>query len=322
MALEALSSIPINPLACIADQCTGTLLFEPASAKYKRTHATRLEAKRQELKGLGCKITDIDGTISEASLSVFYMKAANYRAALGEEGLPLCKRSNPELPITGAPLVQESPPTVMIALGSGSVAEEEIDTLGAVFLDRGFDILTFNYSGHGESAGKPSEMDCYCNVYDIYLHAITVLEIPTEKLVGCGNSLGGATILAALDLDASIPLILDRTFSEMGDVCASFVPGFLKGAVKYLVKNSIPYDSVSKIEKATGDVLILRGTGDSLIPTDCAAKLKDAAGSQATVLDVSGEHAMIMGPTWETEKADQDAFSAALEEMTLSRKSK
>ncbi len=316
----SVSSAPNNILSITLEAALQSALFSPSSKSYKLAHASRLAVQRDRLELLGCKIFNVEARISAVSLSVFYLSAADYRTALGEDAPPLSVLAG--IPITGAPISQESPATVIISNGSGSVAEDEIFTLGALFLDRGFNILSYNYSGHGQSTGEPSERGCYANIHDVYNYALHTLHIPKKKLFACGNSLGGAVTLALLDKDPEIPLILDRTFSTMLDIFASFVSKEVGTLTKWLFAESTIYNSLDKIAKATGEILIVSGAKDSLVPKICGEKLKAAAGDHATLLPLSGEHSTALGATWETEEADQDAFSAALEEMTLDRSAK
>jgi len=136
----------------------------------------------------------------------------------------------------------------------------------------GVAVLIFDYPGYGQSSGVPSEDGCYAAgdaAYD-WLHQVA--QVPPERIILYGGSLGGGI---ATDLASRRPhwaLVLVATFTSFPDIAQTRFP-WLPG--RWLVRNR--YDNIGKISHCRGPVFIAHSPQDSLIPYAQGERLFEAA---------------------------------------------
>jgi fermentation-respiration switch protein FrsA (DUF1100 family) len=133
-------------------------------------------------------------------------------------------------------------------------------------------VLIFDYPGYGKSQGKPSEAGCYAAADTAYDWLRRGPNIPGERILLFGGSLGGGV---AVDLASRKPhraLILAKTFTSMPDVGKSLYPWL---PVRWLMRNR--FDSLAKIKQCRGPVIITHGTADGLIPFSQGERMFAAA---------------------------------------------
>jgi len=136
----------------------------------------------------------------------------------------------------------------------------------------GESVLIFDYPGYGRSEGKPGETGCYAAADAAYDWLTQVQQIPPEKILLFGESLGGgvATDLAVRRQQRA--LILFKTFTSIPDVARQHT---LSSACASLVHNQ--FDSLAKIGRCRAPVFIAHGDLDQLVPFSEAQKLYKAA---------------------------------------------
>ena len=138
--------------------------------------------------------------------------------------------------------------------------------------DRDTAVLLIDYPGYGRSGGKPSEAGCYAAADAAYDWLVNEKEVPPERVLLYGESLGGAI---AIDVAARRPyraLIVVSSFTSFPDIAQAHMP-FLPA--RYFVKNK--FDSLSKIGRCPGPVFIAHGTADGLVPFSQGERLFAAA---------------------------------------------
>jgi fermentation-respiration switch protein FrsA (DUF1100 family) len=136
----------------------------------------------------------------------------------------------------------------------------------------GESVLIFDYPGYGRSEGKPSETGCYAAADAAYDWLTQVAQIPPERILLFGESLGGGV---ATDLASRRPeraLILIKTFTSVPDVARAHT---LSSASAPLVHNQ--FDNLEKIGKCHCPVFIAHGDRDHLVPFAEGQKLYKAA---------------------------------------------
>lgn len=125
----------------------------------------------------------------------------------------------------------------------------------------GLPVLIFDYPGYGRSGGTVSEAGCYAAADAAYDWLTRIKQIPPEKVVLYGDSLGGGV---AVDLASRRPhraLVLVNTFTSIPDVATKLYPWL---PVRWLMRNR--FDSGGKIGRCKQPVLIAHGTADRLVP--------------------------------------------------------
>jgi len=308
-----------GPLHKMVDTAVGHTLFfqnRPSSKTDEKIESLR-EYHTYFEKNFGGKELKIETRLEGVTLSGYHLSAKAYRKTR-EGKAPLSEVLENQQIIDKAPRKLAHPKTVILTMGAGQLFEGFTEYF-INYLDRGFDVISFNYNGHGLSEGIPTERGLYENAQDVYLFAVNRLNISENQLVGAGFSLGGATILSLVEVNPSIPLILDRTFSSMENVLTRYAPKGLKWMAKGLSNRYLAFNSIKRIEKAAGPLLIMRADKDEVLPKDCPLKLYERKlqtmrpGQKVTFLDVSGYHNFAVDQAvWVHNPDDQKAFDKAL----------
>jgi acetyl esterase/lipase len=132
--------------------------------------------------------------------------------------------------------------------------------------------LLFDYPGYGRSGGKPSEAGCYAAGDAAYDWLRQQAQVPAERIVLYGVSLGGgiATDLAVRRPHWALVLVSGFTsFPDMAEVKFPWLP------CRWLVHNQM--DNLHKIGSVPGPVFITHSRSDALIPFAQAKRLFAAA---------------------------------------------
>jgi uncharacterized protein len=153
-------------------------------------------------------------------------------------------------------------------------------------------VLIFDYPGFGRSDGDPSEAGCYEAADAAYDWLTRAQQVPPERLLIFGKSLGGGV---AIDLASRRPhraLILAKTFTSMPELAQHLCPVL---PARWLAHNR--FDNLAKIPLCTRPVFITHGDCDSLVPFAMGERLFEAAGQPKQFFRMAGcEHNDAMSP--------------------------
>lgn len=133
-------------------------------------------------------------------------------------------------------------------------------------------VLIFDYPGYGQSAGKPTEAGCYAAADAMADWLTQTKNIPAERIILYGKSLGGGV---ATDLAVRRPhraLVMVKAFTSVPDMAQSlywFLPA------RWLVRNR--FDNVEKLPRCSRPVAIIAAEHDELMPLWMGQKLFEAA---------------------------------------------
>ncbi|OQA57062.1 MAG: haloalkane dehalogenase [Candidatus Omnitrophica bacterium ADurb.Bin277] len=154
----------------------------------------------------------------------------------------------------------------------------------AVFLNRlGLNVFMFDYRGYGKSRGRPSENGFYRDAQAAYDYLVG-RGIPAGKVIGYGESIGGAV---AVDLAVSRPmkaLILENTFTNIKDMVAIHMP-FVPSRIL-----ASRYDSIQKIKGLKIPKLIIQSRRDEIVPFEMGRTLFEAGAPPREFLEIRGDH--------------------------------
>jgi hypothetical protein len=145
-------------------------------------------------------------------------------------------------------------------------------------------VLIFDYPGYGRSAGRPSEAGCCAAADAAYDWLTGVRQVPPERVLLFGESLGGGV---AVDLASRRPhraLVVVKTFTALPDVAAHLYPWI---PVRWLMRNR--YDNLAKIGRCRGPVFVAHGTADGLVPFVQGERLFAAAAEPKRFLRLEGD---------------------------------
>jgi fermentation-respiration switch protein FrsA (DUF1100 family) len=136
-------------------------------------------------------------------------------------------------------------------------------------------VFAFDYRGYGKSRGSPSEAGILADAHAAQRWLAERTGLKPDEIVIMGRSLGGSVAVDLAANNGARGLILQNTPSSMPDAAANlywFVP------VHWLMKNR--YDSLAKIGRYQGPVLLSHGTADTLVPIALGRKLFEAVKSE------------------------------------------
>lgn len=144
------------------------------------------------------------------------------------------------------------------------------------FLELGWDVLAVDYRGYAENPGAPSEEAIAADAHQIWSYSRSHLGYGAERIVLCGQSLGGgvAVRLAAELCELPHPpqspagVILRGTFSSLRDAGRHLYPWL---PVSWLLREHYP--SRERIRKIQCPILVIHGQRDRVIPFSQAEEL-------------------------------------------------
>jgi len=141
----------------------------------------------------------------------------------------------------------------------------------------GFAVFAYDYRGYGTSGGTPSESNAYRDIDTAYDYLTTKLNVPTQKIIVYGRSVGGGPTVDLASRKSVAGLIVESTFTKA-----------------FLVVTRIPivpfdkFGNIDKIKRVRCPVLVIHGTGDSVIPFSHGQQLFAAANEPKRFLWVEG----------------------------------
>jgi fermentation-respiration switch protein FrsA (DUF1100 family) len=163
---------------------------------------------------------------------------------------------------------------------AGNASHRLPNAAGLVAL--GTSVLLLDYRGYGLSDGRPSEDGAYLDARAGHEWLVETAGIPEERIVVFGRSLGGAV---AVDLAQGRPVagvILESTFTSLGDMAGAILGRPLSALV------SGRFDSASKIAALRAPLLAFHGDRDEIVPYRLGRKLFDAAPGRKDFETISG----------------------------------
>ncbi len=143
---------------------------------------------------------------------------------------------------------------ILYSYGNGESLEhchEFLDELR----EHGWSVCAYDYPGYGTSTGKPTEAGCYAAINAVYDYLVKQRQIPPERIVLYGQSMGsGPTV----DLASRQPiggLILHSAFLSVFRVVTHY--------------HILPWDvfnNLGKIDRVKVPLLSIHGRADTIVP--------------------------------------------------------
>ena len=136
----------------------------------------------------------------------------------------------------------------------------------------GLALFVFDYRGYGRSEGAPTEAGILQDARAARRWLAGRSGVGERSIILIGLSLGGAVAIDLAAADGARALIVDRSFTSLPAVVAHHAPWTLPRA-----NMTMRFDSLSKIARYHGPVLISHGDADTLIPFHHGRQLYEAA---------------------------------------------
>ena len=153
-----------------------------------------------------------------------------------------------------------------------------------LFHQMGLNVLIIDYRGYGKSRGRPSEAGIYKDAVAAYDYLLTRQDMDRSRIIGYGESLGGAV---AVDLGTKrnlAALIIDSSFTNAADMAKTiypFIPSFLLGT---------KLDSAAKVRTIAIPKLFIHSRADEIVPFRLGERLYQAAAKPKEFLELTGGH--------------------------------
>lgn len=166
------------------------------------------------------------------------------------------------------------------SIWSGQVRDKVI-----AYQRMGFAVLAVDYRGYGVNEGSPSEAGLLADAEGAWSYAVDSLQIPPERIVIHGMSLGSGVAAALAVRHPPRLLILDGAYTSMPDVASAqypFIPARL------LMRNNFP--TLARLDSLNSAVLIVHARNDDVIPFTNGERLFAAAKGPKAFLEMSRGH--------------------------------
>jgi len=186
--------------------------------------------------------------------------------------------------ISGWYIPSKSPrATFIFSHGNGGNISHRLEKI-RMFNELHVNVLIFDYRGYGMSKGSPSEEGLYLDAEAVYDYLVNEKKIPPQKIIGYGESLGGAVII---DLAANRKMggiIIEGSFTSIEDMAKKhfpFIPSFIYKTA---------FNALEKIKRVKAPTLHFHSRTDEIVPYELGRRLFDSAPGPKEFVDLQGGH--------------------------------
>jgi uncharacterized protein len=158
----------------------------------------------------------------------------------------------------------------------------------------GLSLFAFDYRGYGESEGVPTEEGLYRDADAAYRYLRDTLEVPAERIVVFGHSLGSAVAVELVSRVPAAGLVLDGALTSVVERAQELFP---YAPVRWIAASRYP--SIERVGALTIPKLFLHARGDEVIPFGHGRRLFEAAAAPKAFVPLQGGH----GDAFETDSA-------------------
>lgn len=174
--------------------------------------------------------------------------------------------------------------TLLFSHGNAGNISGRIESISQ-FHKLGMNVFIFDYRGYGKSNGRPSEEGTYRDAEAAWRYLTEVREIPPERIILFGRSLGaGVAAWLASHIQAG-GLALESTFTSAADLAGDLYP-FIP--VRLLMH--IRYPVLEYMESVSMPVMVAHSRNDEVIPYQHGKKVYEKAGEPKKWLELQGGH--------------------------------
>ncbi len=154
-----------------------------------------------------------------------------------------------------------------------------------IFHRLGLGVFIFDYRGYGESEGEPTEQGTYQDAEAAWRYLIETRQLIPSQIIVFGRSLGGAVASWIAQSQTPGALILESTFTSLGDVAATLYPYL---PVRLLLR--FEYNTAEHLSRIDCPVLIVHSRDDEMMPFGHGRRLFEMAKEPKRFLEISGTH--------------------------------
>ncbi len=160
------------------------------------------------------------------------------------------------------------------------------------FVQRGFRVFLFDYSGYGFSEGEASRDNVLRDATAAVRYMANNYELNCDMLLLYGQSLGGhlAVTVAATNQEKIDGLIIEGAFSSHKNIAAAKVG--LLGRLIVAEK----YSGLEAIQQWNKPLLVIHSIDDQTVPFELGKELYDNANEPKSLYQIKGRH--VCGPLY------------------------
>jgi fermentation-respiration switch protein FrsA (DUF1100 family) len=173
--------------------------------------------------------------------------------------------------------------TVLFSHGNAGNISHRLEKI-KILHDLEVNILIFDYRGYGMSKGSPSEEGLYLDAEAVYSYLVSEKKIMPQKIIGYGESLGGAVTVNLAHKHELGGIILEGSFTSVRDMAKRYLP-FIP-----VIVYKPSFDSSEKIKGIKAPKLHFHSLNDEVVPYDLGKKLFEAAPEPKELVQLQGGH--------------------------------
>lgn len=161
---------------------------------------------------------------------------------------------------------------VLFCHGNAGNVTHRADVLRRLNGQHGLAVMMFDYRGYGRSEGEPNEAGILQDARAARAWLAERTGVAQRDVVLMGRSLGGGVAVDLAAEDGARALVLESTFTSLPEVAGEHTSWLPTGL---LMRNRL--NSLEKIARYHGPLLISHGDADRVIPFDHGRRLFEAA---------------------------------------------
>lgn len=178
---------------------------------------------------------------------------------------------------------KDDSPVLLCLHGNAGNLSSRLDKM-VLLREAGAAQLWVDWRGYGESAGAPSEQGLYRDGLAAWAWLNAVKQVPPERLVFYGESLGGGVAVELATRVAPAGLILDSAFTSVPDMAARVLPFFPRALIK------TRFDNKAKLSRVAAPLLVLHSPDDEIVPFAMAQDNLSIHPGPKRLVELKGSH--------------------------------
>lgn len=179
---------------------------------------------------------------------------------------------------------EEARGVILFFHGNGGNVSHYLQSV-ALFNRLGFSSFILDYRGYGKSGGTPSERGIYLDAEASWQYLVRSMDIPPDRIVVYGRSLGGAVAAWLARKHAPRMLVLESAFTSLRDVAADLYPW---APTRLLVGDM--YRTEAFLQEVRCPVLVIHSPDDEIVPYAHGLRLFERANPPKRFLEIRGRH--------------------------------
>ncbi|OGV31252.1 MAG: hypothetical protein A2020_01355 [Lentisphaerae bacterium GWF2_45_14] len=174
---------------------------------------------------------------------------------------------------------------ILFCHGNAGNLSDRIATI-KVFYELEMDVMIFDYRGYGKSEGSPSEKGTYQDARAAWNYLVRKREIPPDKIIIVGRSMGGAIAAELAAEKAPAGVIIESAFISIPEIAKDLYP-FIPLIRPF---SKIKYDTAEYMKKINSPVMVIQSIDDEIINFRHGEQVFKSANSPKKFVKLSGSH--------------------------------